>query len=325
MNILGFGTGIATLLLDNTDTTGVSGSLINQASYAQESIQINNTMTAGTVGIELGDTNYNLWLSANVLHESGDWVDKDLIIIKDNEGTAWVKVVANSDATYLIAYFDGSSWIESPSSSYTDANALHRLDLEYSADAVRLYIDGTLDLEMVTTITQATATLLTAEFYNPHSESTAHSYWSSVFAADTSTRKTVMNQHTLTADGTLHSAFNGTYDDVDDFATLGETTTINTEFGNTLHTFQKDAVPTELADGYTVTAVGLYARAVENSEVTSSLQTVMDDGTNQKLGDLVSTPSTFTTIKQIEPNAQDGDFWTVAKLDSAEFGIKCVV
>lgn len=325
MNILGFGTGVATLLLDNTDLTGVSGSLLNQATYAKESVKINNTMVAGTVGLGLGGTVYNLWLSANVLHEAGAWLSGDLVVVKDNTDQSWFKLIANSDLTYKIAFFDGASWVESSNSTYIDTNSLHRIDLEYSSNAVRLYINSELDIEMVAAIPQAAETLLTAELYNPHSDSAGHSYWSSVFSADSSTRKTIMNQHTITADGLLHSDFNGSYDDVDDFATLGENSSLNTQFGNSLHTFQKDAVPTLLAEGYSLTAVGLYARAVENSEVASSLQTVVDDGVNQKLGDLIATPTQYQTIKQIEHNSQDGDYWTSAKLDAAEVGIKCVV
>ncbi|EOV8094059.1 TPA: hypothetical protein NGR52_004214 [Vibrio parahaemolyticus] len=323
MNILGFGTGIATLL--SGAATGVAGSLLNKSTYCKESIKINNTMAAGAVSLGIDGAVYNLWLSGEVLHEAGTWLATDLIKIKDNTGTEWFKVMVNTDKTYKIAYWNGSAWIESSNSTYVDAAALHRIDVEYAADAVRLYVDSVLECEMVASITQAANTLLTAELYNPQSESTAHSYWSAVFAADSSTRKTIMNQHTLTADGTHYNDFNGTYDDVDDFATLGESTSINTEFGNSLQTFQKDAVPAALSSGYAVTALGLYARAVENSEVASSLQTVMTDGVTDKLGDLVATPSVYTTIKQIEANANDGGSWNVTKLDAVEVGVKCVI
>lgn len=318
MKILGFATGLSTLTVGASTTATGTTSSTYRAPYTYESARIAENESSNALEMQM-EPSYHFWFCCHFHEDTPYWNSRSVAQFYSEDNTCWLQIRSDGNETYYAQFYNGYAWVALTRIGGTQLqDTTHRLDLQFAKDGVRLYLNGVLHAYYDGEVPRLNSPVSRITFYTPDT----FLYVSGCFASDEDTRKVSMVQHSITADGTHYNEFDGSYDGINNFASLGAEG-VSTEVAGSTQTYVASDMVAPFTNGHSLLAVGVYARAAtDESGVVNSISTVVSDGTNTAESDDINMDGVMKPRLGIHYTAPDGTAWDVDKFNAAEFGIR---
>ncbi|HCE1582972.1 TPA: hypothetical protein NGR52_004213 [Vibrio parahaemolyticus] len=321
MSILGFATGISTLtegtgspLSGSTTATYING-------YVNESCVLNESNGMVSMAFKWKPHQGYMWLSMTRYDNNLYWTNRHILSLIDTEGVEWLRgdSIQNIDI-YDFQFFNGEEMVALTRVGGAVAkNTVNRWDIAWQPTHVSIYCNGGLYATYKGSVPKPSKPLEALMVYPPDTSL----YLSSCFACTEDSRGITMVQHTLTADGTHHNDFAGSYNDINDFGVTGSGTPTTASSAEQTQTYVTSDAVADFSSGYDIMAVGVYARAaVDGLGTITGLVAIGSDGTNTLESDRIEMDSIMRPRVGVLYTAPDGSAWDVTKLNAAEFGLR---
>lgn len=234
-----------------------------------------------------------------------------------------MKVDANTSEQLVVYINEAGSWVNKGSIGTGDTNV--RFDVIYERSVsgkIEVWIDGALQGSYSgdTTTVDYPATASYVRLGAPRATGSTVGYACAIFQADASTLGVEAVQNSITADGT-HTDFEG--NDFEKINNLGidDATLIASKVVGDKSTFVTSDVPAAYSVGYDIVAVGVGVRASSGGVSSPDLALMIKDGANEVESSTITMNGNKEPRIGIFHTAPDAGAWTVAKANSAEYGV----
>jgi len=326
MAILAFATGGSTTANGTPPSDLGTTTASRIAPDAREGLGVNEGLR-NTYQMNFDEITGDYWLSFYWYADDASWVSSGteaVIEVRDGAQES-LRLTGAGDELCDLSWWNGAGFTTIASNIPMTDNTLYRVDIQYVravSGAIRLYINGTLNVEDLRDTTGNTLDPDNVLFGTPGGPAVADAtYFSSMFIADEDTRAITMVQNTLTGDGGT-TDMTGTYTDVNDFGLLEDTNKITSGAANQVQLMTKSALPAPYNTGYDIVGLGVYARAAVGISGSANMEFVQDDTVNQVTSGDIALDEFLSPKTHVFTTAPDGGAWDVTKLDAAEIGVK---
>lgn len=316
MTILFAGTSTTDFLND----TEVSTQSSYRPSHVLEAVMLNGSNFALSPQFP---PQVDFWLSFYLY--TGSYDDDVFLEFLNSNGEAKFRLRRNTGrtATTRIEAYDGTSWVTlfTTNSGY-DPRSLHRIDVHIKIDGtvgeLEFYLDK-LSLGSFTgnTLLEAGVAISQFKLYPNYYSSSYDVRYSAIIASDESTLTKSLVQTKFSSAGT-HADWDGTYLNLNG---PGDNGGITTDTVDALSTFIPTAIPAPFDTGHLVEAVvlGSAGKASTDLDVVGAVRAGLTDYEVGSFG-YENIPGPKQLV--LATNPATGVAWTVAEVDSAEFGVK---
>lgn len=341
MNILTYATG-RTVTQGNTITSGTNDST-KIGPYALEGVQTSAvTVSDKPYGLYFNDpTISKIWVSfyMHIPANATSWYESEGITFSyKNPSTGEMTDIAKlntltNERMWIFASMEsfGGGWTEVKEINTSWAiNNLYRMDIELDSanGTIRVFRDG-LVIANESLPSNGGAWCNYVDFNHMFGSTSYSVTYSSMFIADSDTRNTIMNQHSITSNGP-DTDWSGSVFDICALPPDGcDSSCISTTEANQMSSFGISPAPTEFEGDYKVVACGIQSRSriADGSEVETLKMYVDNNGTDYETDALSTRPNGLQSAYFSDPKilypGTEGSI-TPANINSLKVGIKTV-